>query len=410
MKQDLIGQKFGRLTVIEKAEDYIQPNGKHIQRWLCRCECGHDIVVRSGNLKNGNTKSCGCYSREIRSSRLKDLTNQKFGKLTVIKRADDKVLPSGQHQIMWECLCECGNVKIARGADLKNKTTTSCGCDVSKKISQKRVKNLVGQKFGRLTVIEHAGYYVDNNGNRRVKWKCKCDCGNECVVIGSALSYGTTQSCGCYKLDRCLQANKKYNTYDLLGEYGVGYTSKGEEFYFDLEDYDKIKDYCWWMTEQGYIITRNNDGQGLFLHRLIMFDKDEIKNSKIHIDHINGHNSRNDNRKINLRKSFAYQNIRNQTYRSNSTSGFIGVATKRNKWCSYITLFGEVINLGSFDNFTDAVKARIEGEKMYFKEFAYNKHQNVLDYINNGGKLEPYNRQMIEDIMNERGDIDDNRD
>ena len=37
---------------------------------------------------------------------------------------------------------------------------------------------------------------------------------------------------------------KKYNTYDLSGEYGIGYTSKGEEFYFDLDDYDKIKDYC----------------------------------------------------------------------------------------------------------------------------------------------------------------------
>ena len=47
--------------------------------------------------------------------------------------------------------------------------------------------------------------------------------------------------------------HKKYNTYDLTGEYGIGYTSKDEEFYFDLEDYDKIKDYCWRITMQGYV-------------------------------------------------------------------------------------------------------------------------------------------------------------
>lgn len=38
--------------------------------------------------------------------------------------------------------------------------------------------------------------------------------------------------------------NKRYNRYDLTGEYGIGYTNQGVEFYFDLEDYDKIKEYC----------------------------------------------------------------------------------------------------------------------------------------------------------------------
>ena len=85
-------------------------------------------------------------------------------------------------------------------------------------------------------------------------WECLCDCGNIVNVAGSALKNGNTKSCGCYKreMDKKIYGiqNKKYNTYDLSGEYGIGYTEDSTIFYFDLEDYDKIKDYYW----------NNNDG------------------------------------------------------------------------------------------------------------------------------------------------------
>lgn len=67
MIQDLTGQKFGRLTVVCRAED---GNGKSPStkvRWLCRCECGNEIAVRHYALLRGNTKSCGCLSKEIHS-------------------------------------------------------------------------------------------------------------------------------------------------------------------------------------------------------------------------------------------------------------------------------------------------------------------------------------------------------
>lgn len=57
---DLTGQKFGRLTVIERAEN--NKNGS--SQWVCRCECGNNKVVFIGNLKNGHTTSCGCLQRE----------------------------------------------------------------------------------------------------------------------------------------------------------------------------------------------------------------------------------------------------------------------------------------------------------------------------------------------------------
>lgn len=56
---DLTGQRFGRLTVIKRVEN----NGKKVM-WLCRCDCGNETTVFSGYLRNGDTKSCGCLSKD----------------------------------------------------------------------------------------------------------------------------------------------------------------------------------------------------------------------------------------------------------------------------------------------------------------------------------------------------------
>lgn len=60
--QDLTGQKFDRLTVIKRAEDKIYDNGKHYTRFLCKCDCGKEILVFANGLK-GNQISCGCVKR-----------------------------------------------------------------------------------------------------------------------------------------------------------------------------------------------------------------------------------------------------------------------------------------------------------------------------------------------------------
>lgn len=64
---DLTGQRFGRLTVIKRVEN----NGKKVM-WLCRCDCGNETTVFSGYLRNGDTKSCGCLSKDkLRERRFK---------------------------------------------------------------------------------------------------------------------------------------------------------------------------------------------------------------------------------------------------------------------------------------------------------------------------------------------------
>lgn len=119
-----IGKKFGRLTVIDKG--HTDKNG-HIY-WICKCECGNIKEVSGSSLKEGKTQSCGCLHSEITSAlKLIDITGQKFGKLTVIKRAN-----SVGNDATWLCQCDCGNTTIVQGKNLKNGHTTSCGCIRSK--------------------------------------------------------------------------------------------------------------------------------------------------------------------------------------------------------------------------------------------------------------------------------------
>lgn len=68
--EDLTDQVFGRLTVIKRVEDYVQPNGSHRPRWKCQCECGNIKIATASNLKRGSTTSCGCFQKE-NMSRLK---------------------------------------------------------------------------------------------------------------------------------------------------------------------------------------------------------------------------------------------------------------------------------------------------------------------------------------------------
>ena len=64
---DLTGQRFGRLTVVERAPDQVLSNGKHIVRWTCSCDCGNETAVLGENLRYGHTKSCGCLRADLLS-------------------------------------------------------------------------------------------------------------------------------------------------------------------------------------------------------------------------------------------------------------------------------------------------------------------------------------------------------
>ena len=136
-KMDLTNQRFGRLTVIgENPEPHRSRSGNITRRWDCRCDCGKRVTVLQSLLTTGNTKSCGCLSREKAASRHKDLKGNRFGKLVVVKRVPlDKSYADGC-QNGWLCKCDCGKEVIVRTETLTSDHTKSCGCYATESASE----------------------------------------------------------------------------------------------------------------------------------------------------------------------------------------------------------------------------------------------------------------------------------
>lgn len=198
--KDLTGQKFGKLTVIKRA-----PNiGKNVA-WECKCDCGNTTIVQANNLTSGNTKSCGC----LKGKHIKDITGQRFGKLVAIK----PLYQNSKKNWIWEFKCDCGNIVELPSGYVLNGHTQSCGCYSIEQTKKRNSAKLIGQRFGRLVVLEE-GYRKKYN----VFWKCQCDCGNITYVTSGHLLSGHTTSCGCLNSKGEEKINIILNKNDILYE------------------------------------------------------------------------------------------------------------------------------------------------------------------------------------------------
>lgn len=318
-------------------------------------------VAKSLNIhKNTISRWCIYYGIKSKNEIIREeMIGKKFGRLKVIERVENN--QSGRTQYL--CECDCGNKKIVTGKYLRNGNTISCGCynlERVRKMGLNNFKDITGQRFGRLVAIGAIGKLRTN-----ILWLCQCNCGNITKVASTELLQGKTKSCGCLKKETPYRVLKKYNTYDLSGEYGIGWTSNtNEEFYFDLEDYNLIKNYCW-NKHQGYLEAADNQ-KIIRIHRLIMnAPKGYV------VDHIS-HNTL-DNRKINLRIATYSQNSMNRIKRFDNSSGITGVTwdDRANLWVSYIGFQNENICLGYYLNFDAAVIVRKKAEEKYFKKHSY---------------------------------------
>lgn len=140
--RDLTGQTFNRLTALYPLKE--RKNGSVV--WHCKCECGNECDVVSPSLVKDRTKSCGCLKKETDKApkgNMIDLTGQKFGHLTVIKKdKSDKY-----SHVKWFCQCDCGNPKqiSVYGDNLRRGHTQSCGCERRShgelKVTQFLIKN-----------------------------------------------------------------------------------------------------------------------------------------------------------------------------------------------------------------------------------------------------------------------------
>lgn len=140
--QNLIGQSFGRLIVIDYGKDYLYSNGKRRIRWRCSCECGNILDITACKLKGGQTKSCGCLQKRVGEDHpnykgYKDITGKYWQQLE--KQAKDRDLCFDINiQDVWDLynrqsrLCNLTGLPIQFSTDVKLKTASVDRIDSSK--------------------------------------------------------------------------------------------------------------------------------------------------------------------------------------------------------------------------------------------------------------------------------------
>ena len=113
----------------------------------------------------------------------------RFGRWTVLEYAGS----NKDHRALWKCQCDCGTIKNVVGRDLRGGKSKSCGC--KRNYKESHYINLLGQRFGKLTVIAP----LESNIRGLKQWQCQCDCGTIIKVNSNDLRTGHTTSCGCLR-------------------------------------------------------------------------------------------------------------------------------------------------------------------------------------------------------------------
>lgn len=224
-KLNLTGQRFGQLTVLAPAENI---GGR--TAWLCQCDCGREIVVKTCRLRSGHTASCGCRAAAANPGvglalTYVDGTCVEMLRARTVRRNNTSGTPGVEWMAgkqRWRAtICFKGKrrylgsfenledaVKARKRAEEKLfepflevcagnlpeselRSIEEVCPPVPRDYSDQRL-DLTGQRFGRLTVLAPA-----KNIGSMTAWRCRCDCGKETAVMTAHLRSGQTTSCGC---------------------------------------------------------------------------------------------------------------------------------------------------------------------------------------------------------------------
>ena len=241
-RKNLINQVFSHLTVLDYDATKSKSSGR--THWKVQCDCGIQFSVSGNNLSRGNTTKCKYCKAE-------NIVGQKFNRLTVISR----VIDDNDH-VKWKCLCDCGNIIEVRRDSLSTGHTKSCGCLQKEIVSKLSKINLVGQKFGKLTVKSES-QRRDSNGN--LYWHCDCECGTKNhEVSGHHLKSGNVLSCGCLrsrgeeKIAKILSDNNIFFKREYIANDYTLSTGGHPRFDFAIIDNDKILYFIEYHGEQHY--------------------------------------------------------------------------------------------------------------------------------------------------------------
>ena len=187
-----------------------------------------------------------------------------------------------------------------------------------------KLSDLTGRKVGRLTVVCREGTYQRPSGNKEPTWRCRCECGNEAVVVASNLKRKNTLSCGCLQTENRF-GSRRETEYEIRNDIVYTKTFDGVEFVVNICDLEIVLAHRWHRNGNGYIA----DEKGRTIHRILMKPPIEMD-----IHHINEN-------KLNNRRSNLFRNRLNG-YVPKLIRGaiFIAVRSADLKWmmsCEQIT-------------------------------------------------------------------------
>lgn len=214
---DLTGQKFGEFTVIKDS-------GKRTcggVRWLCTNSSGALKEISSRDLRSG-TKSKEII---IRGEPRRSLIGNRYGWLLVENYTNKR---KNDGSIVWSCRCDCGKYHEAGTNFLIFGSVRSCGC----KNNENRGRNLTGQRFGKLTVLEKSKERATNG----IIWICKCDCGKYKKISTHNLTANlkSTKSCGCLAIASHWSGYKEI-TGTFMSRVRAGARNRGLEYNITIE-------------------------------------------------------------------------------------------------------------------------------------------------------------------------------
>lgn len=265
-KINLIGQKFGKLTVIKETEER---KNKSIV-WVCKCDCGQQEKFSTKELRSDGIVQCHCCGnqRKPNSNLLEDIVGKKFNSLLVLEKTEKKA----GGKILYKCKCDCGNITYVNRTDLQKSHIKSCGCI--------RLKYKVGDIINNKQIIALNGYEQHNkiSRNHNHYYRCKCLlCGREYDAAGQTLD--KSPGCGCLKsvggnnIRQILEDNK----IPYIKEYS--FPNSLYRFDFAILDNNKIIRLIEFDGEQHFPENIKETGWNTLQHYLQTNKRDKIKNN-----------------------------------------------------------------------------------------------------------------------------------